>query len=175
MYPRATAVTCVACRLVPALLPVLVMAASFPAAYARDQASPAIITKLPATARTLTFGLPAKAIVVGEFPDAPLEPMTVHLRAADRDGARTLNPAPIRHSHEAESAVESVIMMKPFVVTRAPVRLVFPRRSNGLLEAVKSGILYRHTGRILASDVVAYGEPGPGGYGRIKIGLSFSW
>jgi hypothetical protein len=67
-------------------------------------------------------------------------------------------------------AVQTVVMA-PYIVDAKPVTVVIPVPVNRLAEAVK-------TGRLLSfgpGDVKMIGTEDRAGFGRIRIGFSFSW
>lgn len=68
------------------------------------------------------------------------------------------------------------ITMDPFVVVeRTKVEYVPLPHRNRVIEAIKSGNLWKRVGRVVTSEAITRIEADAGGYGRLTIRIGFSW
>jgi hypothetical protein len=79
-------------------------------------------------------------------------------------------PAQPATDQSARPADEALVMA-PYVVDAVPVRVEIPPPRNRVLEAVKTGKLFR----LGPGEIISQGEVDRGGYARISLGVSFSW
>ncbi len=82
--------------------------------------------------------------------------------------------------------VSQVVALSPYVVREAnasvdPSKLVgipqgAPAPSDApILNMLQTGVLAERTGKVFKTEILAHGEPGPSGFGRIALGCRLSW
>jgi len=90
-------------------------------------------------------------------------------------GQSTLSPTQVPDVLVAAAADTEAIVMARYVVRSQPSLAELPPPTRRFVEIVRTGTLMRHVGRHVTSELNTLGQPGPGGYGRMTLGFSFSW
>jgi hypothetical protein len=124
--------------------------------------------QIPIFAPHVTQDGAAAAKAVSPVPHGPTSNM-VRARIVEKLEAKTAI-IPQAELQKAGVAVQTVVMA-PYIVDAKPVTVVMPLPVNRLAEAVKTGRLFSFG----PGDVKMIGTGDREGFGRIRIGFSFSW
>jgi hypothetical protein len=124
-----------------------------------------VASKLPEA-----FAMPV-SVRVFEFEGNELEKSVVFLKRDRAKPSEAENP-PWSDTRRWGDA----ITMEPFmVVERTKVEYIPPPHRNRVIEAIKSGNLWKRVGRVVTSEAITRIEADAGGYGRLTIWIGLSW